>query len=538
MTVAANQGQAGALAPPSNVERRELITPLAYVETGSHKAAAHRLAISESTSRQRVSRTLDKIEAVAAAQADLVAGMGEEPQLRLPLDQIRVGKRYRKSLGDIQGLAASIATQGLLHPIMVSPDGEMIAGERRLAAVRALGWDTVPVTVLFPADLLRAESDENVVRQDFAPSEAAEIAALLRPIEQAEAKERMSQGGKGVQLGHPSKGRAQAKVAAAVGMKPTTLANAEAVVAAAQADPAMGDLVANMDATGKVDTAYRALTKRQVVAVIEAEPQPLPTGPFRVIVADPPRAYSNRAEDGSHRAANPYPSMSLDAIRAMPVAGIAHDDAVLWLWTTNAHMEHAFGVVRAWGFEPRTILTWAKDRMGTGDWLRGQTEHCLMAIRGAGGAAREVGADGQGPAVRAEGDFCERLVLSSAVDVRTGDRPIGHGPDHHGLVREGRGEQLAVRAEGQPVDPRRCLVQDGRRVAGGDVPQDDLSVLASGDQASAIRAVRDGHHTFGVTSKRRADRVAGGRAPQPDRRVVLPLSGTLVLLSALHVGIA
>ena len=34
------------------------------------------------------------------------------------------------------------------------------------------------------------------------------------------------------------------------------------------------------------------------------------------------------------------------------------------------------------GFEPKTILTWAKDKMGTGDWLRGQTEHVVMAVRG------------------------------------------------------------------------------------------------------------------------------------------------------------
>ncbi len=45
-------------------------------------------------------------------------------------------------------------------------------------------------------------------------------------------------------------------------------------------------------------------------------------------------------------------------------------------------MRDAFSVVEAWGFRHRTILTWAKDRMGTGDWLRGQTEHCLMAVRG------------------------------------------------------------------------------------------------------------------------------------------------------------
>ena len=45
-------------------------------------------------------------------------------------------------------------------------------------------------------------------------------------------------------------------------------------------------------------------------------------------------------------------------------------------------MREAFSVLDAWGFEQKTILTWVKDRMGTGDWLRGQTEHCLMAVRG------------------------------------------------------------------------------------------------------------------------------------------------------------
>src|SRR6202051_1405267 len=36
----------------------------------------------------------------------------------------------------------------------------------------------------------------------------------------------------------------------------------------------------------------------------------------------------------------------------------------------------------SWGFEYRTLLTWVKDRMGTGEWLRGQTEHCMLAVRG------------------------------------------------------------------------------------------------------------------------------------------------------------
>jgi N6-adenosine-specific RNA methylase IME4 len=61
---------------------------------------------------------------------------------------------------------------------------------------------------------------------------------------------------------------------------------------------------------------------------------------------------------------------------------VAHADCILWLWTDNAHLREAFDVLEAWGFTYKTTLTWVKDRIGTGDWLRGQTEHCLVATRG------------------------------------------------------------------------------------------------------------------------------------------------------------
>ena len=45
-------------------------------------------------------------------------------------------------------------------------------------------------------------------------------------------------------------------------------------------------------------------------------------------------------------------------------------------------MRESFDVLDAWGFERRTILTWVKDRIGYGEWLRNRTEHCIMAVRG------------------------------------------------------------------------------------------------------------------------------------------------------------
>jgi N6-adenosine-specific RNA methylase IME4 len=137
------------------------------------------------------------------------------------------------------------------------------------------------------------------------------------------------------------------------------------------------------DRTGRANGVYRRLKIAKQAELIRAEPPPLPgNGPYRVIVADPPWPYEKRSEDPSHQGAIPFVKMSITEICAVNVASIAHEDCLLWLWVTNHHMREAFALLDAWGFSQKTILTWAKDRQGTGDWLLGQTEHCLMAVRG------------------------------------------------------------------------------------------------------------------------------------------------------------
>jgi N6-adenosine-specific RNA methylase IME4 len=74
--------------------------------------------------------------------------------------------------------------------------------------------------------------------------------------------------------------------------------------------------------------------------------------------------------------------MSIAGICAIDVSAIAHEDSILWFWVTNHHMREAFQVLDAWGFEQKTILTWGKSKLGCGDWLRGQTEHAILATRG------------------------------------------------------------------------------------------------------------------------------------------------------------
>lgn len=105
-----------------------------------------------------------------------------------------------------------------------------------------------------------------------------------------------------------------------------------------------------------------------------------PEGFYSVLVIDPPWPYGTKYDSDGRRAANPYPEMSLDELQAMELP--AADDCVLWLWTTHKFMRHAFGLLDAWGFRDVAILTWVKDRMGLGTWLRSQSEFCIMAVKG------------------------------------------------------------------------------------------------------------------------------------------------------------
>jgi N6-adenosine-specific RNA methylase IME4 len=69
--------------------------------------------------------------------------------------------------------------------------------------------------------------------------------------------------------------------------------------------------------------------------------------------------------------------MTLDAISALPVGTLAEPGAHLWLWTTNAFLEPAFAVMRAWGFKYLTAITWVKPS-GCGAWFASTTQHCLF----------------------------------------------------------------------------------------------------------------------------------------------------------------
>lgn len=111
------------------------------------------------------------------------------------IDKIKVNERIRKDFGDLQELADSIvAAGGLIHPPAVTPDFELIAGERRLRACRdILGWKQMEVHVMPVQDAehqLMLEIDENETHKSFSKAERIDYGRRLERIESAKAKKR------------------------------------------------------------------------------------------------------------------------------------------------------------------------------------------------------------------------------------------------------------------------------------------------------------------------------------------------------------
>jgi N6-adenosine-specific RNA methylase IME4 len=120
---------------------------------------------------------------------------------------------------------------------------------------------------------------------------------------------------------------------------------------------------------------------------------------YGTIVADPPWRYTKnptpplRSGGRGASAEHIYPTMTMEEIAALPVGKLAAAEAHLYMWVTNPVLIgmrkyirgeiDAPDIARAWGFEPKTLLTWVKEGPpGMGFYFRGQTEHVIFAVRG------------------------------------------------------------------------------------------------------------------------------------------------------------
>jgi len=300
------------------------------------------------------------------------------------IEDISIGERYRKDLGDIGGLAKSIQEIGLLHSVVVTSDGQLVAGQRRLAAARQLGWDDIPARIVDLQSIVRGEYDENAIRKDFLPSE---IEAIRRAVTPEIA----------TPVGRPSKiketflnkipGQTRDKVGAFAGVSGRTVEKISVVMKAAEEEPEKyAKLVEEMDRTGKIDGAYKKFEHIRIQKEKAIKASALPQGTYNVIYADPPWQYNNSI--GKWGPANShYSTMPTADIRVLleKIKLDVADNAVLFLWATNPFLEDALRIIDSWDFEYKTNIVWVKTELqkpGSGFYVRGRHELLLIATKG------------------------------------------------------------------------------------------------------------------------------------------------------------
>jgi ParB family chromosome partitioning protein len=99
------------------------------------------------------------------------------PKIRI--SSIIITDRTRKDLGNIDSLAESISSVGLMQPIVINENNELVDGQRRIKAYTQLGRTEIPFFRVNLEQIVLGEFHANSNRKDFTPSERVAISKAV-----------------------------------------------------------------------------------------------------------------------------------------------------------------------------------------------------------------------------------------------------------------------------------------------------------------------------------------------------------------------
>ena len=295
-------------------------------------------------------------------------------ELRLHDQQERIPTLTAKEL---KAFIASVEARGVRVPIEITPEGVVLDGRARLHAAEEAGLEQVPVRLVAPDDELEYMLRAALERRQLSASQAAALTLELEQHQElrAQARERqranLRQNAEVATL--PPRGeKSRETIARVAGCSPRTVQDAATVQAH---DPELFEQIKQ----GKIgaETAARRVRRAQRDRQLPPAP-PLPGELCELFYVDPPWQMGN--PDGPHAPEQHYPTMPLEAIKALQLP--AAKQAVLFLWAVNSLLPQALEVIEAWGFEYQTNIAWVKPSIGMGRWTRSRHELLLIARRG------------------------------------------------------------------------------------------------------------------------------------------------------------
>jgi len=329
---------------------------------------------------------------------------------KVAIEKVRIDRALARRLPNVDGkefdgLVEDIKRRGILVELLVTADGLLLDGHRRLAAAKKVGLSGVPVKRL---RVNGAKSWKkavavavNLYRRHLNEAQRADLGSTLLRIERGAAKERQRAGqargranrGKVVVGGrHPQqkeRDRATQRAAAAVGVSRQTF---ERVQAVKKSDPAAAQRM--LGGRISITAAYRKVKVAEIRARSRAEVSSAPRaglvknlrevyGKYRCLYLDPPWDFRDSRSRGA--AARHYPTLSLARLKKLSVGKLCHrEGAHVFLWAPWAKIREAapHELLNAWGLVWVGEFLWDKGSLGVGRWFRGRTEVLICAVSG------------------------------------------------------------------------------------------------------------------------------------------------------------
>lgn len=278
----------------------------------------------------------------------------------MKISDVKIGTRFRKDLGELSSLVESIEKQGLLQPIGVTKDNELVFGMRRIEAYKLLERDEIEARIVNVTSILEGEFAENEIRKRFTLDERVAIGKAVEDmLPERRGLDSRSEKFKSTNIGTFKK-KTQDIAAKRAGFgSHGTYEKAKTV--SEKATPEAKESIDKGEST--INAEYnRVLSKEKIrenTAIKEGAAVQI-DDKFDVIVIDPPWPMKKIVREVSPNQVESldYPTMSIEEIQNIEIPSSA--DCHLFLWTTQKFLPESFKILDEWGFKYICVFVWHK----------------------------------------------------------------------------------------------------------------------------------------------------------------------------------
>lgn len=268
-------------------------------------------------------------------------------------------------------LETSIRERGIITPVIRSSGpartGDLVDGFHRTAIAESLGiecpitWKEYETETEFLIDQLEL----NLARRQLSLAQKIMVGMKLDPLERVYAQYRMA--GEA-----PAQGAMRDVIGRKLGIGGTTYERGKQIIECEFPEVAEAFIKGEISVREGWRRMKMQRRRRDIGELTKLTVPSPPSGRYNVIVVDPPWP----TEDTD------YPTMTMEELMEFPVASMADDNCILFLWVINSMMVQAGDLTRAWGFDQKTVLTWDKLTSSPGWYFNGQSEHIWLCVRG------------------------------------------------------------------------------------------------------------------------------------------------------------